>query len=353
MNRVLVFAALVLLAVQPARGEGLLDWLDSVRPPSAHQQPTRDHAELLTLEPGQQEMYPQVSPDGRYMLVAVHDHRRLLVSRRLTENGDPLNVVSDDVHAPDSIAWYGKGQVSFLSERAGGLGIWVKAADGQGVVKRLMRLFGHLTQARVLPDGSLLAVRLDPLPGHNAPKRTLHMRRDAFENWQVNGFKTRIVRINADGLEQVLAEGSNPAVSPDGKWIVFSMAAGRSRHLFLMRIDGSELVQLTDARSIDVQPAWSPDGRWIVFASNRGAPDMRHPQKSNWDIWAIGRDGRGLTRLTEDPARDGAPSVGPDGRVYFHSDRKISADERALHQVSGPVGGFHVWVVRAPKLAAR
>ncbi len=352
MKRSLCLVIALFAVSLPAQAENLLDWLESVQPPSsAGDKKVSDGAELLTLEPGQQEMYPKVSPDGKYLLVAVSKHRNLLVSRRLTENGDPLNVVSDDVHAADSIAWYNEREVSFLSGRAGGLGLWVKAANGQGVVRRLQRLYGNLTQVKVLPDGSVLAVRLEGSRAAGTHRSSSH--RDGFENWDIKGFKSSIVHIDSKGLDHVLSEGSNPDVSPDGQWVVFSMAAGRSRHLFMMRTDGSGLVQLTDDRSIDAQPSWSPDGKWIVFTSNRGGADMRHQHKSNWDVWAITRDGRNLVRLTEDAARDGAPTVARDGYVYFHSDRKISSEERAFHQVRGSTSGFHIWKVAFPRLTGK
>jgi Tol biopolymer transport system component len=75
---------------------------------------------------------------------------------------------------------------------------------------------------------------------------------------------------------------------------------------------------------------------------------MRQPKKSNWDIWAIGRDGRNLIQLTQNIARDGAPNVSADGRVYFHSDRKVSSDEQQARQVKGRISGFHIWSVDLP-----
>jgi TolB protein len=157
------------------------------------------------------------------------------------------------------------------------------------------------------------------------------------------------VRVDADGSEEILSKGINPAVSPDGKWIVFSMPIGRSWHLFMVRPDGSDLTQLTNERCADVQPAWSADGKWIVFTSNRGQVDLRTPSKNNWDIWAINREGSSLIRLTEDEARDGAPTVAPNGKVYFHSDRKIDRQLQEDRQVKGRSGGFHIWSVQLPK----
>jgi len=335
---------LALFAMLPAvQAADFLDWLKPSTSSTAKAKQPADDARLLTLEPGESELYPKVAPDGKTMLVVAGKRKAMAISRRLLENGDPLNVVTDDPHALDSFAWHGTDKVTFLSERAGGLGLWEKAADGRGMLRRLVSLAGKLTQPALLRDGSMIAVRLT-----QEANRQGRRSKDAFVNWETGGYRAQIVRIQPNGAEKVLSEGTNPAVSPDGKWIVFSMAAGRSRHLFMMRVDGSELVQLTDERSVDVQPTWSPDGKWIVFTSNRGHADMRSSSGSNWDIWAIDRNGRNLSQLTMDKARDGGASVAPDGRIYFHSDRKISRELKQARQVKGSVGAFHIWSVALP-----
>lgn len=197
----------------------------------------------------------------------------------------------------------------------------------------------------MLADGSLIAVRLLS-SASKKPKTGSH---DGFSDWETANMQAQLVHISPEGLESELTSGINPALSPDGRQVAFSMKAGRSQHLFTMNVDGSDLVQLTDERSIDVQPAWSPDGRWIVFTSNRGDDkDMRRPGNSNWNLWAIDRDGRNLVQLTNDKGRDGAPAVGADGMVYFHSDRKIGDDDRRERQVKGSTSGFHIWRVPLP-----
>jgi dipeptidyl aminopeptidase/acylaminoacyl peptidase len=338
----------VMAFVSPVHAEDLLDWLQNQASQIQHTSNTvklKDNAELLTLEPDENEMYPKVSPDGRTMLVVSGKRRKATITLRLVENGDPLNVVSEnDELALTSYAWHGQNHVSFLSRRAGGLGVWEKPVGGQGAIRRLFRLIGDVVDPVVLDDGSLIAVRLFTVSNqqHKAAKP------DGFLNWNVSGKQDHLVHISREGAENDLAAGINPAVSPDGRQLVFSMRAGRSRHLFMMNVDGSDLVQLTDERSIDVQPAWSPDSKWIVFTSNRGRADMRQQKKSNWDIWAVARNGRNLTQLTYNKARDGAPNVGMDGRVYFHSDRKVGSDEQELHQVRGSTSGFHIWSVNLP-----
>ncbi|PIX54220.1 MAG: TolB protein [Zetaproteobacteria bacterium CG_4_9_14_3_um_filter_54_145] len=345
-----------LTAASPlASANTILDWMDEHRPAAiqgqSHQETPADDARLLTLEPGETEMYARPSPDGRFLMNLSSKGKLSWIARRYSENGDPANRITDDDRALDSIGWRDDGHVYYLSERAGGLGLWEKISDGEGMQRRIQSLHGMITQPILLPDQSIIAVRLKQA-GRGSKQHKQHRTVDNFNNWDFPDFLTEIVHFNADGSERVLSAGVNPALSPDGKWIAFAMPTGRSMHLFRMHTDGSELIQITDSRSEDVQPAWSRDGRWLLFTSNRANPDLRHSEKSEWDIWRIGTNGRNLTQLTRDPARDGGAAMGTDGKVYFHSDRKISSEQRAEHQIkSHSVSGFHIWSIDLPKQA--
>lgn len=350
-----IFAAVAVLLAwsAPAQAQDLLGWLDkaSVGVSGQKEEPA-DHAALLTLEPGENEMYAKPSPDGRYLLTVSSKGKSTWVSRRFAENGDPANVVTEDGHAFDSINWRDAGHVYFFSVRAGGLGLWEKISDGEGMQRRLLTLRGNFTEPVLLADGSVVAVHLNA----TSPGERLHHGRqqksDDFDNWSMEGFTTELVHVDADGGMRTLSEGVNPALSPDGEWIVFSMPVGRSYHLFRMHPDGSDLIQVTDARSVDVQPSWSPDGKWIVFTSNREEADLRHKRGNNWDIWAIDPKGRNLTRLSMDDARDGGARVGTDGRVYFHSDRAVSSEQAKARDIRRAERGFHIWTLPLPTVAS-
>lgn len=349
-----MFALLVLVAgALPAHAEGLMGWLQehSSHPTNGKQAAPADNARLLTMEPGENEMYPQPSPDGKFLLAVVSKGRQTFVSRRYVENGDPANLITDDAHAADSIGWSDAGHVHFLSERAGGLGLWEKISDGEGMQRRLLEMRGLFTQPVLLADGSVIAVRLSSTLRDDQSRRH-HGKDDGFDNWSIDGYRGELVRIGADGDIKTLGEGINPSLSPDGQWIVYAMPVGRSFHLFRMHPDGTDLIQVTDARSVDVQPSWSPDGKWIVFTSNRDQADMRRKGGSNWDIWAIDPAGRNLTQLSMDDARDGGARVGPDGRVYFHSDRKVGPEQAAAHNMKRAEQGFHIWTLTLPSAPA-
>jgi len=68
---------------------------------------------------------------------------------------------------------------------------------------------------------------------------------------------------------------SDPRVSPDGKWIAFTVSvpdleANRSNSdIWVMPIEGGDPLQLTRSPEADHSPRWSPDGSHIAFMSSR------------------------------------------------------------------------------------
>ena len=56
-----------------------------------------------------------------------------------------------------------------------------------------------------------------------------------------------------------------PAISPDGKTIVFSYQGD----LYKVSSGGGQANPLTLHEAYDYMPVWSRDGKWIAFASDR------------------------------------------------------------------------------------
>jgi len=150
------------------------------------------------------------------------------------------------------------------------------------------------------------------------------------------------VRETAAGPPSSVTQGSwralFPDVSPDGKWVAFSTYR-RPEDLFVCRVDGTGLRQLTDDAHRDRVPRWSPDGKRLAFYSNRSGV---------FQIWTISPDGSGLQQLTRlpDAGTVSYPVWSPDGaRLAFSGQNRPSRimeigkpwDERSLESLP-PLG---------------
>jgi TolB protein len=131
-------------------------------------------------------------------------------------------------------------------------------------------------------------------------------------------------------LAPLLSDGLDlsAAWSPDGRTIAFSRLATaetplRQATLYLADADGSNVRQLAAAPVHGVSPAWSPDGTRLAFVSFDDANDPPCPASScppSGELYVVGVDGTGLTRLTHSTADDEHPSWSPDGtRLAFAS----------------------------------
>ena len=112
--------------------------------------------------------------------------------------------------------------------------------------------------------------------------------------------------------------GEDPAWSPpiSGQSLIAYKGTdktGNNPGLWLLTGNGDKVEQLTTNGS-DRRPVWSRDGQSVIF--------MRQLDGGNWDLFQIRLVDRTESRLTNNPAQDGLPTISPDGRwVAFASDR--------------------------------
>lgn len=104
-----------------------------------------------------------------------------------------------------------------------------------------------------------------------------------------------------------------PAVSPDGRLAVvpvtrYDIPENKAlTDLWLIPMAGGPARQLTSDPASDSQPAFSPDGKWIAFVSRRG------DDKAN-QIYVIAIDGGEARRVTNVPTGAEVPRWFPDSR---------------------------------------
>ncbi len=115
-----------------------------------------------------------------------------------------------------------------------------------------------------------------------------------------------------------------PAISPDGKTIVFSYKGD----LYRVPSNGGAAAPLTTHEAEDFMPVWSHDGKHIAFASDR---------YGNFDVFIIPADGGEAKRLTFHSAHEFPYAFSNDDKfVFFGAARMDAASNRGFPTGSQP-----------------
>lgn len=86
---------------------------------------------------------------------------------------------------------------------------------------------------------------------------------------------------------------TDPAWSPDGTRVAYSVPVDGHRDIYVIDADGSHSTRLTSDPSIEDNPTWSSDGRWIYFRSDRDGTNH---------VWKMPSTGGVATRVTRGEA---------------------------------------------------
>jgi Tol biopolymer transport system component len=135
-----------------------------------------------------------------------------------------------------------------------------------------------------------------------------------------------------DEIRRLLPDGSvvmDPEPSPDGSQIAFVIAdyIDSVGDIFVVRLDGTDPVQITFDGELDDQPSWSPDGSRIAFRSFRSL--------GLGDIWLMDPDGGNAINLTPDPL----PAVTDEQRPVWSP----QGDRIAYSSNAG--GNYDIWTM--------
>lgn len=222
---------------------------------------------------------PAFSPDGSR--IAFHswkgDSRGLVAMDVSGANGHLIsNFIEDQLPT-----WMADGEnIIYLSRRSGGRQSQLFMANGST----------ELAEATLLGEGEY--------PYINSQGKL------AFKGWGTTAFGLRLATSKMEDLQTItnVDEDTAPALSPDGKQIVFMSRREGNWEVYIINADGTGLQRLTNDPAEDGLPTWSPDGNAVAFVSNRGGP---------WAVWAMTPDGSGQRQLfTMQGSPDGA--VGTD-----------------------------------------
>lgn len=261
---------------------------------------------------------PVVSPDGSFIVFSSTQHRPTAdIYLKRTDSRVVTQLTSDPAHdAMPAISPDGS-RIAFTSNRAGSWDIFVMPIAG-GRPLQITADPAPEVHPSWSPDGSKIVFsRQGATSGR-------------WEMWVVDAYNSATSQFIGYGQFPEWCPVAGTGLG-GGDRILFQRASERgSRAYSVWTVDyqdgqASRPTEIASSPTAAlINPTWSPDGRRIIYASvpNDGhwqARSTHRPEQS--DLWMIDIEGTNLVRLTDGHALDLMPAWAGPTTVYFASDR--------------------------------
>ena len=117
-----------------------------------------------------------------------------------------------------------------------------------------------------------------------------------------------------ESRERYLTRGAStdrqPALSPDGKRVLFSSNRSGNLDIWEMNIESGALSRVTDYSGQDWDPAYTADGKSILWSSDRS--------NGVFEIWEAATDGTGAHQISKDGVDAENPTMTADGQWILY-----------------------------------
>lgn len=132
------------------------------------------------------------------------------------------------------------------------------------------------------------------------------------------------------------------SLSPDGRSLAFVSNRTGNLDVFVMRLDGGEVKQLTTDPGEQYQPRWSPDGHSLAFVSKPGKSARIH------DVMLLDLASGVIRNLTNTPdANELGPAWKPDGQTLVFSSNRAGGG-MVLYELDLSSGAVRNTAIQGP-----
>jgi serine/threonine protein kinase/Tol biopolymer transport system component len=281
---------------------------------------------------------PSWSPDGKIIAATVSTvGGRTKVIGFSIADGSEKELTSESWQFAGRVEWLGdmSGVVLVAGDSPASSMLWiVNYPDGR--TRRVTNDLNAYRSIALTDDGkklvsvqSLGLVNLWVVPDGDVSKATRSSTGNVSSFFSLTGSNVswtpdgRIVYVSNEGGSAGIwitdREGSNrrqltsnngtnvsPAVSADGRYVVFGLWEDGKKSLWRINLDGSNPVKLTPGLA-DAFPSISPDSRWVVYTTYEGAKPT---------LWKVSIDGGTPVQITDHVAI--VASISPDGKYIAY-----------------------------------
>lgn len=261
------------------------------------------------------EYRPAISPDGATLLFDTRRSRDATVIGVDPNSGARRTVYTSLRSRSQDATWDPQGK------------FFVFSSDQPGELSLVRSLSNSANAAiSIIVSGEVAPLAHDPTLSPDGS-------RVAFSTLLRDVWSLAVANIDGSNLT-ILGEGLQPTWSPDGKQLAFVRVASNRAHIFSLEVEtGTNVVQVTSGETDNVNPAWSPDSRYVVFASNRssrkaprGFSKGRREVTGRFNLFVIKPDGTGVVQLTDGDSQAIHPAWSKDGWIYFSSNQAGNFD---------------------------